>query len=146
MKCPFCNAVETKVTDSRESSDLETRRRRECEKCGKRFTTYERIETSPLIIIKKDGRRENFSPEKVKNGILKSCEKRPVSIEKINGIVKEIETSLRNQDKAEIPSKMIGEMIMKKLKKIDKVAYVRFASVYRDFKDVEDFKKELKGL
>jgi transcriptional repressor NrdR len=146
MKCPFCNAVETKVTDSRESSDLETRRRRECEKCGKRFTTYERIETSPLIIIKKDGRRENFSPEKVKGGILKSCEKRPVSIEKIDKIVKEIEASLRNEDKAEISSKVIGEMIMKKLKKIDKVAYVRFASVYRDFKDVEDFKKELKGL
>ena len=146
MKCPFCNAVETKVTDSRESSDLETRRRRECEKCGKRFTTYERIETSPLIIIKKDGRRENFSHEKVKGGILKSCEKRPVSIEKIDKIVKEIEASLRNEDKAEISSKVIGEMIMKKLKKIDKVAYVRFASVYRDFKDVEDFKKELKGL
>ena len=135
MKCPFCNAHDTKVTDSRDSDVFETRRRRECEKCGKRFTTYERIEQNPLIVIKKDGRRENFSREKLKAGISRACEKRDVSMEKIEQAIGEIETMLRNEDKTEIPSKLIGELVVRKLKKLDKVAYIRFASIYKDFED-----------
>ena len=146
MRCPFCNAEDTKVTDSRDSDVFETRRRRECEKCGKRFTTYERIEQSPIIIIKKDGRREKFSREKLKSGMMRACEKRDVSVEKIDQAINEIENSLRNEDKTEIPSRLIGELVIKKLKKLDKVAYIRFASIYKDFEDVKDFEKEIKSI
>lgn len=144
MRCPFCKA-ETEVTDKRDS-ETETRRRRECLKCKKRFTTYERFEIRDLRVIKKDGRRENFDSEKIKRGIVKACEKRPVSLEKIEQTVNEIENKLKTSNKKEVKSEVIGEMIMKSLKKLDKVAYIRFASVYREFKDVGDFKKELKGL
>lgn len=145
MKCPFCGVEDTKVTDSRDS-DAETRRRRECEKCSKRFTTYERVETHPLVVIKKDGRREGFSREKLLSGMVKSCQKREVSVEKIEEAVSEIESSLRNEDKTEIASRLIGELVAEKLKKLDKVAYIRFASIYKDFEDVTDFEKEIKSI
>ena len=146
MKCPYCSFNETKVLDSRESESLEvTRRRRECEKCSKRFTTYERVETD-LVVVKKDGSRENFEREKLKAGILKACEKRAVSQEQIESALSKIEAELREKDKSEIPSKIIGDLVMKNLKKLDKVAYIRFASVYRDFKDVDDFEEEVKKL
>lgn len=144
MRCPFCKS-ETQVTDKRDSEN-ETRRRRECLKCKKRFTTYERFEVRDLRVIKKDGRRESFDPEKVKRGLMRACEKRPVSLEKIEQSVRDIENKLKNSNKKEIKSQVIGEMIMKELKKLDKVAYIRFASVYREFQDVNDFKKEIKDL
>lgn len=144
MQCPFCGA-ETQVTDKRDV-ESETRRRRECLKCKKRFTTYERIETKNIRVIKKDGSRELFDPEKVKRGIIKACEKRPVSSEKIDQTVHEIENKLKEGNKKEVKSEIIGEMIMKALKKLDGVAYIRFASVYREFKDLEDFKKQIKSL
>ena len=146
MKCPFCSADDTKVTDSRDSDVFETRRRRECEKCAKRFTTYERIVQNPLTVIKKDGRREGFLPEKLKGGFLKATQKREVSVEKIEEAVREIENALRNEDKTEIPSALIGELVSRKLKKLDKVAYIRFASIYKDFEDVGDFEKEIKSI
>jgi transcriptional repressor NrdR len=147
MKCPFCGAEETKVTDSRDSSEaFEIRRRRECEKCQKRFTTYERIESHPLVVIKKDGRRESFLREKLMNGIVKSCQKRDVSMEKMEEAGSEIEAVLRSEDKYEIPSGLIGELVARKLKKLDKVAYIRFASIYKDFEDVTDFEKEIKSI
>ncbi len=147
MKCPFCGAEDTKVTDSRDSSEaFEIRRRRECEKCQKRFTTYERIETHPLVVIKKDGRREGFSREKVMNGIIKSCQKRDVSMEKMEEAGREIEAALREEDTSEIPSGKIGELVARKLKRLDKVAYIRFASIYKDFEDVADFEKEIKSI
>ena len=146
MKCPFCGAGDTKVTDSRDSDVFETRRRRECEKCAKRFTTYERIERSPLIVIKKDGRRETFSSEKLKTGFLKACEKREISIEKIDEAVREIENALRNEDKSEIPSRLVGTLVIRRLRRLDKVAYIRFASIYKDFEDVKDFEKEIKSM
>jgi len=147
MKCPFCGAEDTKVTDSRDSSEaFEIRRRRECEKCQKRFTTYERIESHPLVVIKKDGRRESFLREKLMNGIVKSCQKRDVSMEKMEEAGSEIEAVLRSEDKYEIPSGLIGELVAKKLKKLDKVAYIRFASIYKDFEDVTDFEKEIKSI
>jgi len=145
MKCPFCGADDTKVTDSRDS-DAETRRRRECEKCAKRFTTYERIEQNPLVVIKKDGRREGFSREKLKAGLVLSCQKRDVSVEKIEEAIGEIESALRNEDTTEIGSRLIGELVARKLKKLDKVAYIRFASIYKDFEDVTDFEKEIKSI
>ena len=145
MKCPFCGFNNTRVSDKRETGALDvTRRRRECEKCNKRFTTYERVENLDLIIIKKDGRRERFDREKLKKGILKACEKRDIAIDKIDNIVDRIENKLKLSNKKEIPSKFIGEQVMNSLKKLDSVAYIRFASVYRDFKDLDDFKKELK--
>ena len=143
MRCPFCMHSETKVIDKRDF-DNSTKRRRECLKCKKRFTTYERAEIE-ITVIKKDGRREPFNREKVKNGFMKACEKRPVPIEKIDEALDEMEEKLRRAGK-EVSSKMIGEMIMQKLKKLDKVAYIRFASVYRDFKDVSEFKKEIKEI
>ena len=146
MQCPFCRAEDTKVIDSRDSDAFETRRRRECEKCSKRFTTYERIESSPVIVIKKDGRRENFSAEKLKGGFLKACQKRDVSVEKIDEAVRSIENELRNEDKTEIPSRLVGELVIRRLKRLDKVAYIRFASVYKDFEDVKDFEKEIKSI
>jgi len=145
MKCPFCDNKETKVIDKRDLDDS-TRRRRECLSCKKRYTTYEKIETQKLIIQKKDLRRENFNKEKLRSGLLKACEKRPIPIEKIDQVADRIEAQLLQLGKKEIPSKIIGEKVIKELKKLDKVAYIRFASVYRDFKDVNDFKKELKDL
>ena len=143
MKCIFCGS-ETHVTDKRESPDG-TRRRRECLKCKKRFTTYERPEKKEIIVVKKDNRREAFSREKLKSGIMRACEKRPISIEKIEMIIEEIEEKLRKKGK-EVKSDLIGKMVINKLKKIDKVAYIRFASVYRDFQDIKDFKQEIKNL
>lgn len=147
MKCPFCSHDDTKVVDKREIEDAKaTRRRRECLKCKKRFTTYERIETSSIIIVKKDGRREPYDRQKLRNGMIKACEKRSVSLEKIDKELDDIEAILREYPKKEIPSNVIGELVMKKLKKLDKVAYIRFASVYRDFADLESFQKEVSKL
>ena len=147
MKCPFCSQTETKVVDKRETEeDNVTRRRRECLKCEKRFTTYERVEMSNITIVKKNEKRETFDRDKLKRGLLKACEKRPVSSEQIEIVVNEIEAELRGKDTTEIPSTVIGELVMRKLKKLDKVAYIRFASVYREFADLESFEKELKNL
>jgi transcriptional repressor NrdR len=145
MRCPYCDFNETKVIDSR-NSDRSIRRRRECESCGKRFTTYERAELVDLFVVKKDGRREPFDRQKLLAGIMRACEKRPVSHEKIEQMVDGIERELRGRESIEIRSKEIGGMVMKKLKRIDKVAYIRFASVYRSFEDVHEFEKELKKL
>jgi transcriptional repressor NrdR len=145
MRCPFCNSARTEVTDKRDSEN-ETRRRRECLKCKKRFTTYERLEGKNLRVIKKDDTREVFDIEKIKKGLIKACEKRPVSLEKIEQTAREIESKLTDSNKKEISSKVIGEQVMKALKKLDEVAYIRFSSVYREFKDVNDFKKQLKEL
>ncbi len=146
MKCPYCSSEELKVVDKRDSEEKSVWRRRECLKCGKRFTTYERIESVELVVIKKDGQRTRFDRSKVKNGILKACEKRPVTNEMIEKMVDEIEAELRGEDGIEIPSKKIGELVMRKLKRTDKVAYIRFASVYREFEDIESFQEELKKL
>ena len=145
MRCPFCNHERTEVTDKRDVEN-ETRRRRECPKCKKRFTTYERPETKDMRVIKKDGTREAFDVEKIRRGMIKACEKRPVSLQDIEKNVHEIENKLKTSNKKEISSKIIGEMVMKALKKLDDVAYIRFASVYREFKDINDFKKEIKEL
>ena len=144
MLCPYCSNDETKVTDKRDSKN-ETRRRRECLKCGKRFTTYERIEPVEIFVIKKDGRREAFSREKLKSGIIKACEKRPVSHDKIEASVSLIEEKLKQYGQ-EVESKIIGEFVMRALKKLDKIAYIRFASVYREFKDISEFKREIKEI
>ena len=144
MNCPFCLSADTRVVDKRDIENS-TKRRRECLGCKKRFTTFERVEDIDVRIVKKDGRRENFSREKLKAGFMRACEKRPVSQEQINKAVDEIEKTIRTEEK-EVPTKIIGELVMKKLKKLDKVAYIRFASVYRDFEDVKDFEKEIKGI
>ncbi len=147
MKCPFCGFINDKVVDSRESKEGESiRRRRECIHCEKRFTTYERIDEIPYMVIKKDGRREKFDRQKVLNGLLRACEKRPVSIGKMEQIVNEAEAFLIDSPERERKTSEIGELIMNRLKKFDKVAYVRFASVYLDFKDVKEFMAELKHL
>lgn len=147
MKCPYCGSLETRVVDSRYSEDMEAiRRRRECLNCGKRFTTYERVEIAPLIVIKKNGEKEEFDPEKLKKGMLKACEKRPINREDIEIAVQEIERELRNRESIEVSSIEIGEMVMDKLRNLDKVAYIRFASVYREFADVETFQEEIKNL
>ncbi len=147
MKCPFCRENDNKVIDSRLSRDgTAIRRRRECLACRRRFTTYEYIEEIPLMIIKKDKRRELFSRDKVRAGLKKACEKREISMNVIESFIEEIERDLRESEEKEIPSTIIGEKVMKKLHELDKVAYVRFASVYRDFKDVSDFVTELKTL
>ena len=147
MKCLYCSHEETKVLDKRETEDLSvTRRRRECLKCEKRFTTYERPEALELVIVKKDGRRERFDRHKLLTGILKACEKRPVSMEKIENFVDELEAELRGKAESEIQSKKLGEMVMRKLKSLDKIAYIRFASVYREFEDLESFEQELEKL
>ncbi|MCK9595975.1 transcriptional regulator NrdR [Candidatus Pacearchaeota archaeon] len=145
MNCPYCFHKESKVTDKRESPEG-VRRRRECLKCKKRFTTYEKISIEDLYVIKKDSRREKFSREKLENGIYKAFEKRPIAKEKINGLINEIEEQIRKKGKKEIKTIEIGELVMKKIKKIDNVAYIRFASVYRDFQDINDFKQEIKNL
>ena len=144
MKCPYCGYDESKVIDSRPTDEGDRiRRRRECLKCGKRFTTYEVIETVPIIVIKKDKSRESFDRNKLLNGLLRACEKRPVSIDTLERVVDEIEGSLQNSLDREVPSSLIGKYAMEKLKTIDEVAYVRFASVYREFKDIATFKEEL---
>lgn len=144
MKCPYCSHIKLKVTNKRDSPNG-IRRRRECLRCKRRFTTYERIEKSDLYVIKKDKRREKFNREKLEKGIEKAFEKRPISKEKIEEMVNEIEEQLRRKGK-EIKSRIIGELVVKKIRKLDHIAYIRFASVYRDFKDIKDFKKELKDL
>lgn len=147
MKCAYCGCTQSRVVDSRQNDDgTSIRRRRECENCGRRFTTYERIELVPLMIIKKDQTREAFDVEKLRSGIVKSCEKRPVSLGKIDELVQEIERTLNNQPDSEITSKMVGELVMDGLKKLDEVAYVRFASVYRQFRDIQSFRDELNKL
>ncbi len=146
MRCPYCYSDQIKVLDSRESSPDSVRRRRECEKCGKRFTTYERIELIDLRVIKKDGAIEEFNRNKLLKGILRACEKRPIKMEKIERLVDEVAAELRKKEESEIPSKSIGEMIIERLKQLDKVAYIRFASVYREFADISHFQKELKKL
>jgi transcriptional repressor NrdR len=145
MKCPYCLHEETRVTNKRESPNG-TRRRRECTKCKKRFTTYEKIEPLVLYLIKKDGRREEFSREKLERSLQRAFEKRPVSKEKIDKMISLIEDQLRKKGKKEIKTSTVGDLIMKKIKQLDNVAYVRFASVYKDFQDVSDFRKELKDL
>ena len=147
MRCPYCKKIEDKVIDSRESTDgIAIRRRRECLKCGRRFTTYERVEEVPLLVIKKDQRRELYDRNKVLAGIQKACEKRPVSREAQERIVDDLEKMLDEKYEKEVPSSALGEFIMDELIKLDQVAYVRFASVYRQFKDINHFLKELKGL
>jgi transcriptional repressor NrdR len=147
MKCPFCGLEKDRVVDSRPSQDgRSVRRRRECESCGKRFTTYEYIEEVPLTVIKNDGRREPFDRQKLQRGIELACKKRPISAEKIASMVDEIEEELQSLSKTEITSKQVGETVMKRLKELDEVAYVRFASVYHKFKDINEFMNELKNL
>ncbi len=147
MRCPFCQSEELKVVDKRETPDNESiRRRRECVKCEKRFTTHERIENPNLFVIKKNGSRQEFSREKLIKSLVKACEKRPISTEQIEKEVSKIEAKLKSFEETEIPSKYIGELVMKVLKKLDKVAYIRFASVYRDFTDLSDYEEELKKL
>jgi len=147
MKCPFCGYKEDKVVDSRGTQEESAiRRRRECLKCGRRFTTYEYIEEVSLMVIKKDGRREPFDRQKVLTGIIKACEKRPVSMEKMEQIVTQVEHAIQKRTDRETSSTRIGELIMEKLKRLDEVAYVRFASVYRQFKDVGQFMSELKDI
>ena len=144
MQCPYCSHSETKVTDKRDAASI-TRRRRECLKCGKRFSTREAVEWSELKVIKKDGRREPFEREKIKSGVMRACEKRPISEEQIENMINKIEEKIRKKGK-EVKATFIGEMVSNELKRLDKVAYIRFASVYRDFRDISDFKKEIKGL
>jgi transcriptional repressor NrdR len=144
MQCPFCSDAETKVTDKRDAGSL-TRRRRECLKCAKRFSTHETVEWGEIKVIKKSGQKEAFDRAKIKNGILKACEKRPVGIDNVEKMINRIEDRIRKGGK-EVRSGLIGELISKELKKTDKVAYIRFASVYRDFTDISDFKKEIRGL
>lgn len=143
MECPYCGSSETKVTDKRDAEEI-TRRRRECLKCERRFTTYERPDIE-IIVIKKDGRREPYKREKIKMGITRACEKRPVSFEQVESLIDEIEEKLVRKG-GEVESKFIGELIMTKLKKLDKVAYIRFASVYKDFKEADDFKDAIKEV
>ena len=145
MRCPYCGEENKRVIDSRPADDNSSiRRRRSCDECGKRFTTYEKVEMVPLLVIKKDNKRELYDRNKIQEGIIRSCHKRPVSINTISEIVDEIETKIFNLDEKEIPTSVIGEMVMDKLKDIDAVAYVRFASVYREFKDINTFMVELK--
>ena len=147
MKCPFCNQDNTRVVDSRPADDnTAIRRRRMCDACGKRFTTYEKVETIPLIVIKKDQKREQFDRSKIEAGVLRACHKRPVSAEQIHRLVDDVETEVFNLEEREIPSSVIGEIVMDKLKDLEAVAYVRFASVYREFKDVNTFMDELKKI
>lgn len=147
MICPFCSHDATKVLDKREGTGGKTtRRRRECQKCGRRFTTFERVETLDLLVVKKDGKREIFDRVKLRSGIIKSCEKRPISAQDIERILDEVEADLRKRGTSEVSSKKIGELVIKRLKKLDEIAYIRFASVYRQFADIGDFEKELAKL
>ena len=145
MKCLYCECTDSKVVDSRSADDDRTiRRRRECTGCGRRFTTYETIEVTPVLVVKNNGMRQSFNAEKIRNGIIKSCEKRPVSMSVIDEIVADISKQVYNSMESEITTKAIGEMVMERLKKVDEVAYVRYASVYRSFKDLSSFMAELK--
>lgn len=147
MKCPFCGEDNTRVIDSRPSDDNNSiRRRRQCDECSKRFTTYEKVESIPLVVIKKDNIRESYDRAKIEAGIFRSCHKRPISVDQINELVDEIENAIFNLEAKEISSSVIGEIVMDKLKELDPVAYVRFASVYREFKDVNTFMNELKKI
>ena len=147
MKCPFCSSENTRVIDSSPADDNNSiRRRRLCDECGKRFTTYEKVETIPLIVIKKDNNREQYDRSKIEAGVLRACHKRPISVNQINQLVDEVETEIFNREEKEIPSSLIGELVMDKLKDLEAVAYVRFASVYREFKDVNTFMSELKKM
>jgi len=147
MKCPFCSSESTRVLDSRPTEDnTSIRRRRECEDCGGRFTTYERYERLPFFVIKKDGRRERFNREKIMNGLLRACEKRPISLERLSSIVDSIEDEVTRSGRHEVLSQEIGKMIMAKLKLLDRVAYVRFASVYKEFRDIDHFMDIIKEL
>ncbi|GIP38217.1 transcriptional repressor NrdR [Paenibacillus sp. J31TS4] len=144
MKCPYCDHAGTKVLDSRSANENKSiRRRRECEKCARRFTTFEMVEETPLVVIKKDGSREEFNREKILRGLIRACEKRPVSVETLEGMVSEVEMQIRNTAQSEVESREIGEILMNQLYPVDEVAYVRFASVYRQFKDINMFMKEL---
>ncbi len=147
MKCPYCGVENTKVIDSRPADDNSSiRRRRKCEKCGKRFTTYEKVEAIPLVVIKKDRIREPYDRSKIERGVFRSCHKRPVSVDQIQGLVDSVEAAVYNLEEKEVESSKIGEILMDKLKELDMVAYVRFASVYREFKDVNTFMNELKKI
>ena len=147
MHCPYCNFPESKVIDSRPTDESNSiRRRRECLSCGKRFTTYETVESVPLVVVKKDGSRQAFDRNKILNGLVKACEKRPVSMEVLEKTVSEIEQKLLNSMDREVPSERVGELVMDALKEVDQVAYVRFASVYRQFKDIDTFMAELNKL
>lgn len=147
MKCPFCGMDNTKVIDSRPADDNSSiRRRRQCEKCNKRFTTYEKLETIPLVVIKKDQMREPYDRSKLEKGVFCSCIKRPISIDQINELVDNVESMIFNMEEKEVPSSKIGEILMDRLKELDPVAYVRFASVYREFKDVNTFMDEIKKI
>ena len=147
MKCLYCNCTDSKVVDSRAAEDDKAiRRRRECTGCGRRFTTYETIEVTPVLVVKNNGTRESFNVEKIRNGIIKSCEKRPVSMTEIDSIVSDISKQVYNSMESEVSTKEIGEMVMERLKKVDEVAYVRYASVYRSFKDLSSFMAELKQM
>lgn len=142
--CPYCNAELSRVLDKRESTDKKTtRRRRECQKCNRRYTTFERVEALDLLIIKKDGKREILDRGKIRSGVIRACEKRPISADSIEKLVDQVEAELRKKGDSEISSKVIGEIVSKKLKKLDKIAYIRFASVYRQFAEIADFEKEL---
>lgn len=147
MKCPFCGKENTRVIDSRPADDGSSiRRRRQCDECTKRFTTYEKVETIPLVVIKKDNNRESYDRAKVEAGVYRSCHKRPISVDQINALVDEVETAVFNMEEKEIPSSVIGQLVMEKLRELDPVAYVRFASVYREFKDVNTFMNEIKKI
>ena len=146
MKCPYCGKENTRVIDSRPTDDSSIRRRRQCDECGKRFTTYEKVETLPLIVVKKDNNREPYDREKIVAGIVRSCHKRPISMTQINDMVDDIEGQIFNMGEKEIPPTTIGSIVMDKLKDLDEVAYVRFASVYREFKDVNTFMDEIKKI
>ncbi len=147
MKCPFCSKDNTRVIDSRPADENNSiRRRRQCDECQRRFTTYEKVETIPLVVIKKDNNREPYDRAKIEAGVFRSCHKRPISVDQITTLVDEVETLIFNREDKEIPSNVIGEIVMDKLKDLDPVAYVRFASVYREFKDVSTFMDELKKI
>ncbi|CRZ34626.1 transcriptional repressor NrdR [Herbinix hemicellulosilytica] len=147
MKCPFCGKDNTRVIDSRPADDnTSIRRRRQCDNCNRRFTTYEKIESIPLVVIKKDNNREPYDRSKIEAGVFRSCHKRPISVDQITALVDEVEATIFNMEEKEIPSYVIGEILMDKLKELDPVAYVRFASVYREFKDVNTFMDELKKI
>ncbi|MFP4524539.1 MAG: transcriptional regulator NrdR [Candidatus Woesearchaeota archaeon] len=145
MRCPYCNHPETKVLETREA-ESNTRRRRECQKCSKRFTTYEEIELTNIYVLKKNGSKQEFNRQKLLHGMLRACEKRPITVEELETVADEIETKLRNHKKNEVRSTHIGEMIMRRLRKLDHIAYLRFASVYRDFEDIDTFHDELQQL
>lgn len=147
MRCPYCSSVNTKVTDSRDTDDgASIRRRRQCLSCGKRFTTYETVEQTALRVIKKNGNREMFNRNKLRSGLIRACEKRSITSAQIDEIIDHVERQIRNELRQEVPSEVIGNLVMEQLKKLDQVAYVRFASVYREFKDIESFMNELKLL